>query len=45
MHIQPPAGKRQAKLDELVESEGYDEPTDMLREAMSDGLCPSKLSR
>ncbi len=41
MHIQSSAEKRRSKLVELVKSEGYDDPTAMLRRAMSDGLCPS----
>jgi hypothetical protein len=41
MHIQSSPEKQEAKLNQLVESEGYNDPTDMLRDALSDGLCPS----
>ena len=40
MRIQIPADKRQLKLSQLVESEGYLELEELLRDATFDSACP-----
>ena len=35
------AGKREAKLDRLVEIEGYDSLDDLLPVAVADSVCPA----
>jgi hypothetical protein len=40
MHIQSPAEKRQAKLNELVESEGFDTLEELLAAVITDSVSP-----
>jgi hypothetical protein len=41
MQSQSPAEKRRAKLDELVEAEGFDSVDEMLEAAIGDSVSPA----
>jgi hypothetical protein len=41
MHSQSPAEKRRAKLDQLVEAEGFDSLDELLEAAIGDSVSPA----